>query len=117
MLEIVLLLIANIISVEILLRIKFKSYLFLIIHHFSKTFLLFKSSKISDHWKEKILPQYAIIILRNSLLALGILSAIILLVLFLALLSNNFIGLLLSAKGLILSISILFFYSKFRQFK
>lgn len=116
MIEIIFLFIVNIISLEILLRIKFKSYLLLTLHHLSKTFFLIKSSKISDHWKEKAILQYAIIILKNSLLVLGILFIIILFISLFSLLSNNFIELLLSLKGVILSISILFFYSKFRKF-
>jgi len=101
-------------SVELLFRLKIRLYLHSIVVYANKIFHIILSSGISDHWKEKIVPKYAFILLKKSLAILGILILIILLFSFFLILSNNFITLVLSIPGITLSMITSFLYYKFR---
>ena len=57
--------------------------------------------EISDHWKEKMVPVYAFILLKNSLLILGILFLIILVFSAFIVLSSKFLALILSVTGVV----------------
>ena len=114
MLDYFYLVIACILSIELLLRLKFISYVDLIIRNMNKVFHVIISSNISDHWKEKIVPSYAFIILKNSLSILGVMFLIILLFSVFVLLSSQFLTLILSIKGFSISIIISLIYLKLR---
>ena len=73
MVEYVYLVVACVLSIELFLRLKFMSYVKSIGRNSNKVFRVIISSNISDHWKEKMVPVYAFILLKNSLLILGIL--------------------------------------------
>ena len=114
MLDYLYLVIACILSIELFLRLKFMSYVNSIVKNMNKVFRVIISSNISDHWKEKMVPVYAFILLKNSLLILGILFLIILVFSAFIVLSSKFLTLLLSIIGVAMSIVISFTYLKLR---
>ena len=100
------LVIACVLSIELFLRLKFMSYVNSIVKNTNKVFRVIISSNISDHWKEKMVPVYAVIILKNSLLILGILFLIIFVFAFFVFLSSSFLVLLFSTLGILISVII-----------
>ena len=108
------LVIACILSIELFLRLKFMSYVNSIVKNTNKVFRVIISSNISDHWKEKMVPTYAFILLKNSLLILGVLFLIILVFSAFIVLSSKFMTLILSVTGIAMSIAISFIYLKLR---
>ena len=114
MVDYVYLVVACVLSIELLLRLKFMSYVNSIGKNSSKVFHVIMASNISDHWKEKMVPVYAFILLKNSLLILGILLLIILVFSVFLVLSSKFLTLILSITGVVMSIIISFTYLKLR---
>ena len=114
MVDYVYLVVACVLSIELLLRLKFMSYVNSILKNTNKVFRVIISSNISDHWKEKMVPTYAFILLKNSLSILGILFLIILVFSAFIVLSSKFLTLLLSITGVAISIFISFVYLKLR---
>ena len=110
MLDYLYLVIACVLSIELFLRLKFMSYVNLIIRNTNKVFRVIISSNIRDHWKEKMVPVYAFILLKNSLSVLGILFFIILVFSAFIVLSSKFLTLILSITGIAMSIVISFTY-------
>ena len=114
MVEYIYLVIACVLSIELFLRLKFMSYVNSIGRNSTKVFRIIISSNISDHWKEKMVPVYAFILLKNSLSILGILLFIILVFSSFIVLSSKFMTLILSITGVATSIVISFTYLKLR---
>ena len=109
-----LLLLVCILSVEILIRFNFLSPLDSILKITKKVTYVIPQNNISDHWKEKMVPVYAFILLKNSLLILGILFLIILVFSAFIVLSSKFLTLILSITGVAMSIVVSFTYLKLR---
>ena len=114
MVDYVYLVVACVLSIELFLRLKFMSYVNSIGRNINKVFHVIMASNISDHWKEKMVPTYAFILLKNSLLILGILFLIILVFSAFIVLSSKFLTLLLSVTGIAMSIVISLTYLKLR---
>ena len=114
MVDYVYLVVACVLSIELFLRLKFMSYVNSIARNSNKVFRIIISSNISDHWKEKMVPVYAFILLKNSLLILGILFLIILVFSAFIVLSSKFLALILSITGVVVSIVISLTYLKLR---
>ena len=114
MLNYLYLIVACVLSIELFLRLRFMSYVNSIGRNSSKVFHVIISSNISDHWKEKMVPVYAFILLKNSLLILGILFLIILVFSLFIVLSSKFLALILSVTGVVVSIVISLTYLKLR---
>ena len=114
MVDYIYLVVACVLSIELLLRLKFMSYVNSIGRNLNKVFHVIMASNISDHWKEKMVPTYAFILLKNSLLILGILFLIILVFSAFIVLSSKFLALLLSITGIAMSIVISLTYLKLR---
>ena len=114
MVDYIYLLVACVFSIELLLRLKFMSYVNSIVRNMNKVFHVIISSNISDHWKEKMVPTYAFILLKNSLLILVILFLIILVFSAFIVISSKFLTLILSITGVAMSIFISFIYLKLR---
>ena len=108
------LIVACILSIELFLSLKFMSYVSSINRSANKALRVIFASKISDHWKEKVLPTYAFILLKNSLLILGILFLIILVFSAFTFLSSHFLALILSATGIMESVVASLIYFKLR---
>lgn len=73
----ILLLLVCIISVEFFIRINFLSILDSILNIAKKVTYIIPQDNISDHWKEKVIPAYALRIMKYSLQILVILFLII----------------------------------------
>ena len=114
MLDYLYLVIACVLSIELFLRLKFMPYVHSIARNSNKVFRIIISSNVSDHWKEKMVPVYAFILLKNSLLLLGILLLIILVFSAFIVLSSKFLSLILSVTGVATSIVISLTYLKLR---
>ena len=114
MLDYLYLVIACVLSIELFLRLKFMSYVNSIVKNMNKVLRVIISSNITDHWKEKMVPVYAFILLKNSLLILGILFLIILVFSAFIVLSSKFLALILSVTGVATSIVISLTYLKLR---
>ncbi len=116
MLEYIYLIVSCVLGIELFLRMKLMSHVSLVFKIMNRVTHIIVSSRISDHWKEKTVPIYAFIILKNSLLILGILFLIVLSFSFFMVLSETFLLLILSLKGVIFSIIISLAYIKLRVF-
>jgi fumarate reductase subunit C len=112
--EYVYLVVACVLSIELLLRLKFMSYVNSIGRNSNKAFHVIMASNISDHWKEKMVPTYAFILLKNSLSILGIFFLIILVFSAFLVLSSKFLIVFLSFTGITISILISVVYLKLR---
>lgn len=73
------------------------------------------SARISDHWKEKVIPAYSIIMLINSLKILMILVSILLLFFVFSFLSPSLMDLTLSTFGIAESIIVAYLYVLVRK--
>ena len=66
-----------IISIEIFLNLNFLNHLKKIISLTKKVLLVMSNKEISDHWKERVIPTYALQLMKYSLTVLLILLMII----------------------------------------
>ena len=107
--------IACIVAIEIFIRSGFLTYLATILQTANKVSHVIIAAKISDHWKEKVVPTYAFIIFRNSLLILAILIAIAMVFFGFSQLSNELIMYTLTVKGIIESVIIAYIYIKVKN--
>ena len=113
-LDYVYLIVACIISIELLIRLNLISNVNSVVKISRKVLHIIITSRISDHWKERMVPAYAFILLKNSLLILGILLLIILVFSAFIVLSSKFLALILSVTGVATSIVISLTYLKLR---
>ena len=114
MLDHVYLIVACVFSIELLIRLNLIGYVNLVIKISRKVFHIILTSRISEHWKEKVVPTYAFILLKNSLSILGVLLLIILIFLGFTILSDDLLKLIVSVTGIIESIVISLIYLKLR---
>ena len=108
----IILLLGCILSIEIFLRLKFFSHLNLMLSITKKIAYIVPNRKISDHWKEKIIPIYAFKIIRASIQILFIFFCITLFFLISNILFDDFFKFFISISGIIESSLFLvgFFY-------
>lgn len=103
-----------ILSVEIFTRTKFLKHLNSVILSIKKITLLIFNKKISDHWKEKVIPVYAFIMMIASIKMLLILILIISNFLLFEYLYVGVLNFLLSIIGILESLLIVYVYIKAR---
>lgn len=110
-----LLLLICILSVEVFIALNFLSLLGSILTVTKKVVHIIPQKNISDHWKEKVIPTYALIIIKHCLqillIVLLILSLFIVAVFFL----NDLLAYTLSLIGIIESIFFALGYTYFRK--
>lgn len=99
-----LLLLLCILSIEIIIRSNFLSNLNSIIYISRKAINILPSSKISDHWKEIVIPSYALKIMNFSIKILFTLVFIISLFLIIELVNEGFISFTISLIGILESV-------------
>ena len=104
-----------ILSVEVLIRLNFLSYLDSILRVTKKVADVIPKNNISDHWKEKVIPVYAFSIMKYSLQILLILLLIMSLFFIADLFQNNFLTFTLSLIGIIESMVFAFGYVYLRR--
>jgi hypothetical protein len=110
-----LLLLVCIISVEFFLRLKFLSHLDSILKVTKKVTYIIPKNNISDHWKEKVIPLYALRIMKYSLQILLTLLLIISLFFIANYFFNDFLAFTFSLIGIIESMVIAFGYVYLRK--
>lgn len=110
-----LLLLVCILSVEVFIRLNFLSYLDLILKMIKRVTYVIPKSNISDHWKEKIIPVYALRIMKFSLQILLILLLIMSLFFISDYFFNDFLAFTFSWIGIIESMVFAFGYVYLRK--
>ena len=110
-----LLLLVCILSVEVFIRLNFLSHLDSILKVTKRVTYVIPKSNISDHWKEKVVPAYALKIMKYSLQILLILLLIIFLFFIVDLLQNNFLAYTFSFIGIAESMVFAFGYAFLRR--
>lgn len=111
----ILLLVICIASVEVFIRLNFLPLLDSILQVTKKVTHVISQNNISDHWKEKAIPSYALRIIKHSLKILLILILIIFLFLTAEFAVNDFLALTLSLIGIVESIIFAFGYIYLRK--
>tara|TARA_B110000483_G_scaffold224551_1_gene283429 strand:+ start:1584 stop:1940 length:357 start_codon:yes stop_codon:yes gene_type:complete len=104
-----------ILSVEVFIRLNFLSYLDSILKVIKRVTYVIPNNNISDHWKEKAIPAYALRIMKYSLQILLILLLIMSLFFTIDLFYNNFLAFTLSLIGIIESMVFAFGYVYLRR--
>ena len=114
MIHLILLLVC-ILSVEVFIRLNFLSYLDSILKVTKRVTYVIPKSNISDHWKEKVVPAYALRIMKYSLQILLILLLILSLFLIADFFFNDFLTFTFSWIGIIESMVFAFSYVYLRK--
>jgi hypothetical protein len=104
-----------ILSVEVFIRLNFLSHFDLIFKVTKRVTYVIPKSNISDHWKEKVIPAYALRIMKYSLQILLILLLIITLFFIADYFFNDFLAFTFSWIGIIESMVIAFGYVYLRK--
>ena len=104
-----------ILSVEVFIRLNFLSHLDSILKVTKKITYVIPQRNISDHWKEKVIPVYALRIMHYSLQILLILLLIMSLFFISDFFFNDFLPLTLSLIGIIESMVFAFGYVYLRK--
>lgn len=104
-----------ILSIEVFTRLKFLSYLDSILKVTKKVTYVIAKNHISDHWKEKVIPAYALMIMKYSLQILLILLMIMSLFFIADYLFNDFLAFTFSLIGVIESMVFAFGYFYLRK--
>jgi len=104
-----------ILSVEVFIRLNFLSHLDSILKVTKRVTYVIPKNNISDHWKEKIIPAYALRIMKYSLQILLILLLIMSLFFITDLFHDNFLIFTLSFIGIIESMVFAFGYVYLRK--
>ena len=104
-----------ILSVEVFIRLNFLSHLDSILKVTKKVTYVIPQNNISDHWKEKVIPVYALRIMKYSLQILLILLFIMSLFFIADFFLNNFLTFTLSLIGIIESMIFAFGYVFLRK--
>ena len=110
-----LLLIVCTLSVEVFIRLKFLSHLDSILKVTKKVTYVIPKNNISDHWKEKVIPAYALRIMKYSLQILLILLLIMSLFFIADFFFNDFLAFTFSLIGIIESMVFAFGYVYLRK--
>lgn len=109
------LLLVCILSVEVFIKLNFLSHLDSILKVTKKVTYVIPQSSISDHWKEKVIPIYALRIMKYSLQILMILLLILSFFFIADLFYNNFLAFTISLIGIIESMVFAFGYVFLRK--
>ena len=110
-----LLLLVCIASVEVFIRLNFLSILDSILKVTRKVTYVIPRDNISDHWKEKVIPMYALRMMKYSLQILLILLLILSLFFIADFFFNNFFAFTLSLIGIVESMVFAFGYFYLRK--
>ena len=111
----ILLILVCISSVEVFIRLNFLSYLDLILKVTKRVTNIIPQDKISDHWKEKVIPAYALRIMKYSLRILLILLLIMSLFFIVDFFYTDFLAFTFSLIGIIESMVFAFGYVYLRK--
>ena len=104
-----------VLSVELFIRSNFKLIVFSLITVLEKAIKIITAENISDHWKEKIIPLYAIFMFKYSIQSFSILVIIGIIFFLPSFLISDFIYFSISIFGIIESIIFCVAYLKIRN--
>jgi hypothetical protein len=104
-----------IVAIELFVRIDALVFVHKMYEKFSSFVKLMSSKNVSDHWKEKVIPSYALIIIINALKFLGVLLLIVALFTVLVLIFDGFFQFSISVAGIVEMLLISLLYLKIRQ--
>jgi hypothetical protein len=104
-----------ILSVEVFIRLNFLSHLDSILKVTKRVTYIIPNNNISDHWKEKVIPAYALRIMKYSLQILVILLLIMSLFFIPNYFFNDFLAFIFSLIGIIESMVFAFGYVYLRK--
>ena len=104
-----------VVAIELFVRIDALVFVHKMYEKLSSFAKLMSAKNVSDHWKEKVIPSYALIIIINALKFLGVLFLILALFASLALLFDGFFQFSMSAVGIIEMLLFSLLYLKIRQ--
>ncbi len=110
-----LILLVSFFSVEVFIRLNFISHLDSILKITKKVIYVIPKDKISDHWKEKVIPAYALGIMKLSLQIFLILVLILSLFLIADYFFNDFLAFTFSLIGIIETMVFAFGYLYLRK--
>ena len=102
-------------SVEIFIRSNYVTLINSTIKVSKKSISIILNKKISDHWKENIIPKYSLQMMKYSMQMLLILLLIIFIFVIADNLSNGFLDFTFSWSGIIESILLAFSYAYMRK--
>ena len=114
MIHLVLLLVC-ILSIEVFIKLNFLSLLKSILEVIKKVIYVIPQNNISDHWKEKVVPAYALKMMKYSFQILLILLAIISFFIIADFLIDNFLTFTFSLMGILESVIFAFGYAYLRK--
>jgi hypothetical protein len=106
---------ACILGVEVFVRSGFTGRVRRMGETAGKVARLIPEKRISDHWKEKMVPAYAFAIMRASLWMLAVLLSVIAVFLALSLVSDGFLPWLMSVGGILESLAVAVVYVQVRN--
>tara|TARA_B100001287_G_scaffold240065_1_gene214300 strand:+ start:556 stop:912 length:357 start_codon:yes stop_codon:yes gene_type:complete len=104
-----------IVSVEFFIRLKFTLIVQSILDVTKNVIVVIPNKKISDHWKEKVIPRYAFKIMKSSIQILIIFLCIFTFFIIADLIVEDFFIFALSIKGIIESVVFALSYFFFRK--
>ena len=104
-----------ILSVEVFIRLNFLSHLDSILKVTKRVTYVIPNNNISDHWKEKVIPAYALRIMKYSLQIFLVLLLIISLFFIADFFFNDFLAFTFSLIGIIESMVFAFGYVHLRK--
>ena len=93
-----------IVSIEIIIQFKYFFLVNFLISLFKKANKVILNKRISDHWKEKVIPEYSLRMIKSSLSMLLIFLVIIFIFSIAAKFNEDFLSLVFSIKGIVGSI-------------
>lgn len=114
MIHLVLLLVC-ILSIEVFIKLNFLSLLESIFEAIKKVIYVIPQNNISDHWKGKVVPAYALKIMKYSFQILLILLAIIFFFIISDFLLDSFLAFTFSLMGILESVVFAFGYLYLRK--
>ena len=93
-----------IISIELIFKLKYVSLINSLIKLIKKSTITILNKKVSDNWKERILPMYSLRMIKSSLSVLLIFLSIIFIFSITGKFNDDFFSLVFSLRGILASI-------------
>ena len=104
-----------ILSIELITRFNYISSVNSVRKLTQKALKIISNKNISDHWKEKVIPQYSLNIMKLSIFMLLIILSVIFLFFITDFISSGFLYFVISIKGIITSTFFAFIYLYFKK--
>lgn len=105
----------SLLAIEIFITLKAIAFIRASFIIYTKLAKLITSNKISDHWKEKMVPYYAVLAIKENIKFLSVLVAIVVPYFFFTQLSNSFLEFSLSSVGIFIMLLFSALYLQIRK--